>query len=96
MVPPKCTNCGGALDVGRRQARRISNGMSGSRCTPCRGRPEPIQASDSDHRYWLGRFGVEVPRGVRALDALRASAVVLPRELADLALEFDSDFRDLA
>lgn len=53
-----------------------------------------IQASDSDHRYWLGRFGVNVPRGVPALDSLRASGSPLPPALADLALEFASDFPD--
>jgi hypothetical protein len=78
----RCSNCGSLAAVGPRQTRRINANGSVSRCVVCRGRN--YVASESDYRYWLTRFGVEIPKGVPALEVVRASG--MPAELREIAL----------
>lgn len=86
----RCEGCGAprSFDVTSRQAARIRAGHSGSLCRSCRA--GPVEAGESDYRFWLTMFGVKVPRGANALDVVRASG--LPEDLADLATEFVRDF----
>jgi hypothetical protein len=82
----RCGGCGATLEVGVRQLRRIKNTTGAALCRTCRG-GRSIEARDSDYRFWLSKYGVEVPRGVPALEAVAASGS-LPPELAALAQGF--------
>lgn len=87
----RCSDCGGPLDVGYRQKHRIRTGRSTSRCSLCRGRPQPI-ATETDYRFWASAFGVKIPTGTPALEHLTATG--LPAGLADLACEFVADSQE--
>jgi hypothetical protein len=85
----RCERCGAPRTVSTRQTRRIEAGHSGSLCPVCRG--GEIVARDQDYRFWLNLYGVKVPSGTNAFEAVTASG--LPPDLADLATEFVLDSR---
>lgn len=84
----RCEGCGAPREVSSRQARRIRTGHSGSLCPTCRP-ARSLAATETDYRYWLGLYGVKVPRGQSALEVVRASG--MPPELEDLAVGFVRD-----
>lgn len=84
----RCDSCGERREVGDRQARRIRM-AGGGKCSACRG-ARVIEPRDSDYRYWLSMFGVEVPKGMSARESVVASG--MPDELQALAKGFDRGF----
>ena len=83
----RCESCGLPLQVNARQGRRVRAGHSGSVCSLCRGRPRVV-AGDSDYRYWLNRFGMNVPVGI---DPLAVAASGMPPALVELAKGWAGD-----
>ncbi len=84
----RCKGCGAALAVGVRQSRRIRAGHSGSLCRTCRGAGTPV-VTDDDYRFWLTQYGVAIPSGMSAIEAVSASG--LPTALRELAQDFAED-----
>lgn len=82
----RCRSCGLRFEVGARQVRRIRSEESSGVCGRCRSAPGRVEPTDADYRYWATRFGVEVPKGRSAREALATGAI--PDELAEIIAGF--------
>lgn len=79
----RCPDCNHVRTVSERQARRWQKGEYTGRCSNCRRGHRGRSPRDSDYAYWLRLYGVEIPKGQKALDHVVASGV--PPELARFA-----------
>jgi hypothetical protein len=77
-----CPKCGNQRIVSMRQRRRtVVEG--GGLCTTCRGVGQTRPFQDDDLRFWLRRYGAEVPAGEDVSRFIAAGGC--PPELAELA-----------
>ena len=80
----RCPVCRRYRVVGTRQARRIRAGENTGICSSCRGEEmDPRPCADEHLRFWLRSFGVRLPRGMTAREAVRAGFA--PPDLVELA-----------
>lgn len=83
-----CPSCGGRRVVDPRTRRR-SRAAGGIPCVSCRGHSPTRTFSDADLRWWIRRFGGEVPKGTPVRQFLAAGGA--PPELRELARQCHPD-----
>ena len=83
-----CRGCGKQRSVTDRTRRR-SEQHGGIPCATCRGVSVTRRVSDGDLRFWLNRFGTEVPKGTNVREFITAGGA--PPDLVMLARQCHPD-----